>query len=139
MKIPTGFDATRLVIFAALVIGGWFAVRQALEWRDQANAAKAVIAQHDQTAKATTGIGHDIAKATAGRDQATARLVDETRRLNAEVERLRHVDKAVDDFLVMPVPPSLRQLARQRREQRDRPGPAAAGSSPAHPGTPAAR
>lgn len=131
-------NAARLAIYAllaVLVLGAWFTITG---WREDAKISTAALEQSTATAAATTGIATDLGQATADRDQVQVHITNDTRALTAAVEALRNEKPNVDAWLDAPVPDELRDLARQRREARDRLRAAADGSHGADPGAGAA-
>lgn len=127
---PQGFFAkhgARLAIYVllALVIGGVFL--QVRQWREDAKTGAERIEQRDSTAAAAGGIAEDISHTTTEQQRVEIIVAADTRKLTAELEILRRENAPVDDWLRRPVPVELRELARQRREARDRLGAVAPG------------
>lgn len=126
-------NGARLLVYALLALVlllGWLQVQR---WRADAKEGAARIEARDQTAKAATGITADLGEATDGRQQVEVRVVTDTARMALEIERIRNEKPTVDRWLSDPVPVELRELARQRREARERSGDPEAGGRAADP------
>lgn len=122
-------------IFIAAVVGVllFVGIRQVLAWRDEAIASRAIIDSKDKTAEVTSGITADLGLATTGQQQVQVHITTDTQKLAQDLEALRHANPDVDSWLALPVPMQLRELAHQRRLDRDRLAPAPAGSAAARP------
>lgn len=125
--------AAKLFIAAVLGVFLFLLVQQVLSWRDEAIDSRAIIAAKTATATATTGITTDLGKATDGQQAVQVRITTDTQKLAVDLEKLRHANPTVDSWLAEPVPVQLRELAKQRRQDRDRLATAAPGSTAAHP------
>lgn len=106
-----------------------FVVLQVRQWRADAQAAPARIEARDATAGATTGIAADLGEASEEQHQVEVRIITDTRQLQTRLETIRRESPTVDAALAAPIPVELRELARARREARDRLGAAADGSA----------
>lgn len=130
-------NAARLAIYtllAVLLAVAFFTIKG---WRDDAKTRGEAIEKRDATATATTGIAQDLGEATAQSRAVEVHISNDTRALTAALEALRNEKPNVDAWLDAPVPDELRQLAREKRESRDRLGLAADGSNRADAGAPA--
>lgn len=126
-----------IAVLIAIILG--LGIKQAVDWRDQAKTAQSAIEQRDKTAGAATGITADLTKSTEGQQRVERTVQVDTAALAAAIEKTRHANPSVDNWLNQPVPDQLRELAKQRREARQRPAAAQPGSPAADKGTPAAR
>jgi len=115
-----------------------FIVLQVRQWRADAKEAPARIEARDATAGATTDIAADLGAATDEQHQVEVRIITDTRQLQTRLETIRRESPTVDAALATPIPVELRELARARREARDRLGAAADGGAGADQGTAAA-
>ena len=126
-------NAARLAIYlllAIVLVAVWLQVRQ---WRDDAQTGAERIEARDATATATTGIATDLATTTTDQQRVEVRVTADTRQLAIDLETLRRANPDVDFWMRGDVPGELRELARERREARDRLRPAAAGRAAADP------
>lgn len=132
-------NAARLAIYALVAIVlvlAWLQVRQ---WRDDARTGAQRIEARDATAGAASGMADDLTTTTTDRQRVEVRIVADTRQLAIDLETLRHANPAVDDWLRRPIPGELRELARERREARDRLRADPPGGGTADQGAPADR
>ena len=131
-------NAARLAIYALLAVLLVIFVLQVKAWRDDAKANATAIDQRDATATATSDIAADIGTTTTDRQRVEVKITADTRQLVIDLEKLRRENPDLEHWLSADIPVQLRDLARQRREARDRLGTAAPGSAAADPGAPAA-
>lgn len=126
-------NAARLAIYGLLAVVLVLAVLQVLQWREDAKTGAERIEARDATAGAATGITQDLGDTAAEQQQVEVRIVTDTARMTAQLETIRREKPDVDRWLADPVPVELRELARQRRQARERSGDPAAGSGAADP------
>lgn len=131
-------NAARIAIWILVAILATFAVLQILAWRRDAHANAAAVDERDKTATAAGGIAADLATTTTDRQRVEVRITADTRQMAIDLEQLRRENPDLDHWLRADIPVQLRDLARQRREARDRLGAAAPGSAAADQGAPAA-
>lgn len=130
-------NAARLAIYLLLAIVLVAAVLQVRQWREDAKTGAERIEASDATAGAASGIATDLTTTTTGQQQVQVRITADTRQLAIDLEALRRENPSVDYWMRGDIPGELRELARKRREARDRLGAAAPGSGAADPGAPA--
>lgn len=130
-------NAARLAIYLLLAIVLVAAVLQVRQWREDAKTGAERIEARDATAGAASGIATDLTTTTTGQQQVQVRITADTRQLAIDLETLRRENPSVDYWMRGDIPGELRELARKRREARDRLRAAAPGSGAADPGTPA--
>lgn len=131
-------NAARIAIYvlvAVLLIAAWLQIRT---WREDAQEGAARIEARDNTAAAAGGIATDLSSTTADRQRVEVRITADTAQLARDLETMRRENPDLDHWLRADIPVQLRELARQRREARDRLAPAAPGSGGTDPGAPAA-
>lgn len=131
-------NAARLIIYtllALLLIAAWLQVRQ---WRDDAKTGAERIEARDATAAAASGIAGDLTTTTTDQQRVEVRITADTARLAIQLEELRNANPDVDFWMRGDIPGELRELARERREARDRLGAGAPGGPATDPGAPAA-
>lgn len=131
-------NAARLAVYgllAIVLVAGFLQVRQ---WRTDAKTGAERIEARDATAGAASGITADLSATTTDQQRVELTITADTRQLAIDLETLRRANPDLDHWLAGPVPDELRQLARERREARDRLRAAAPGSGTADPGAPAA-
>ena len=131
-------NAARIAIYLLLAIVLVVAVLQVRQWREDAKAGAERIEARDATAGATSGIAADLTTTTTDQQRVEVRITADTRQLAIDLETLRRENPSVDYWMRGDIPGELRELARARREARDRLGAAAPGSGAADPGTAAA-
>jgi type II secretory pathway pseudopilin PulG len=127
-----GLILLAVVIIALVAIGYRWKSAQ-----DKHAADAATISQQGQTAQATDAITKDLGTTQAEAQRVEVTVRTDTAALARNLERLRHENPSLDSRLAEPWPAELRELARQRRLARDRPGVAAPGGRPADPRAPA--
>lgn len=130
-------NAARLAIYgllAIVLVGAFLQVRQ---WREDAKTGAERIEARDATAAATTGIATDLSTTTTDQQRVEVRISADTRQLAIDLETLRRANPDLDHWMRADIPGELRQLARERREARDRLRAGAPGSGTADPGAPA--
>ena len=130
-------NAARLAIYLLLAIVLVAAFLQVRQWRDDAKTGAERIEARDATAAAASGITADLATTTTDQQRVEVRITADTRQLAIDLETLRRANPDLDHWLRGDIPGELRQLARERREARERLGVGAAGSGAADPGAPA--
>ena len=130
-------NAARLAIYLLLAIVLVAAVLQVRQWREDAKTGAERIEARDATAGAASGIATDLSTTTTGQQQVQVRITADTRQLAIDLETLRRENPSVDYWMRGDIPGELRELARKRREARDRLGAAAPGSGAADQGAPA--
>ena len=126
-------NAARLAVYAlaaVVLVLAWINIQR---WRQDAKEGAARIEARDATAGAATGITADMQTTSAEQQQVEVRIVTDTGRMFAQLETIRREKPDVDRWLDEPVPPELLQLARQRREARERSGDPGAGGRAAEP------
>lgn len=131
-------NAARIAIYLLLAIVLVAAVLQVRQWREDAKTGAERIEARDATAGATSGIAADLTTTTTDQQRVEVRISADTRQLAIDLETLRRANPDLDHWMRADIPGELRQLARERREARDRLGAAAPGSGAADPGAPAA-
>jgi len=131
-------NAARIAIWILLAILATVAVLQILTWRRDAQDNAAAIDARDATATAAGGITADLATTTTDRQRVEVRITADARQMAIDLETLRRENPDLDHWLRTDVPMQLRDLARQRREARDRLGSTPPGSAAADAGAPAA-
>lgn len=128
------------VLAALLLLGALLALTyQVYRWRDDAKTGAERIEARDRTSEAASGIAGDLGTTTTDQQRVEVRITADTRQLAIDLETLRRESPTVDDWLRAPVPDELRQLARARREARERLGAGAPGSGATDPGEAASR
>jgi len=131
-------NAARIAIYLLLAIVLVATVLQVRQWREDAKTGAARIEARDATAAATTGIAADLSTTTTDRQRVEVRITADTRQLAIDLETLRRANPDLDHWLRADIPGELRQLARERREARDRLRAGAPGSGTADQGAQAA-
>ena len=124
-------NAARLAIYVLLAILAVILFLQVRQWRDDAKTGAERIESRDATAAATTGIAADLGTTTTDQQRVEVCISADTARLAIDLEALRNANPDVDHWMRADIPGELRELARQRREARDRLRPAAPGSGAA--------
>jgi len=119
----------RLIIAAALLgflaWAGW----TINGWRVAAKENAAALSQADATAGATTVTTGALSGALADAQRVEI-VVTQGRAAAAQaVQELSNADPTVRELRALPIHPGMRDIARQRREARDRPAGAPAGGS----------
>lgn len=132
-------NAARIAIYLLLAIVLVVAVLQVRQWREDAKTGAERIEARDATAGATSGIAADLTTTTTDQQRVEVRITADTRQLAIDLEALRRENPSVDYWMRGDIPGELRELARKRREARDRLRAAAPGSGAADPGAPADR
>lgn len=128
-------NAARLAVYGLLAVVLVLTVLQVRQWRADAKEGAARIEARDATAGAASGITADLATTTTDQQRVEVRITADTRQLAIDLETLRHANPDLDHWLRGDVPGELRELARKRREARDRLRADPAGSGAADPGT----
>ena len=127
------FMAAPLVVIAGVSLNE----KRTLTFYDAKTGAERIEAR-DATAGAASGIAADLTTTTTDQQRVEVRITADTRQLAIDLETLRRENPSVDYWMRGDIPGELRELARARREARDRLGAAAPGSGAADPGTAAA-
>lgn len=109
-----------LLIWAGYTINGW---------RVAAGVNGASVEQLNRTGEATTNIAKDVSAAV--QDNAVKEDAVTTTRIEHvhKYEALKNENKDVRDYVTRPVPEQLRELAKARRESRERLGSSKSGDS----------
>lgn len=131
-------NAARLAIYLLLAVIVVAVFLQIRAWRDDAHAGAERIEQRDRTAQAAGAIADDLASTTTDRQRVEVHINADTAQLARDLEKLRRENPDLDHWLRADIPVQLRELARQRREARDRLAPAAPGGGGNDQGAPAA-
>lgn len=131
-------NAARIAIWFLVTVLVTIAVLQILAWREDAKANATAIDERDRTAAAAGGIAEDLANTTTDRQRVEVRITADTRQMAIDLETLRRENPDLDHWLSADIPVQLRDLARKRREARDRLGSTPPGGAAADPGAPAA-
>lgn len=127
-------NAARIAIWILATIIVVILLLQIRAWRNAANEAPARIEARDATAAAAGAIATDLTTTTTDRQLVEVRIRADTAQMARDLESLRRENPDLDHWLRADIPLELRQLARQRREARDRSGAAAPGSAGADQG-----
>lgn len=127
-------NAARIAVWLLVTIVVVGLLWQVKQWRDDAKTGADRIEARDATAAATTGIAADLGDATTGQQRVEVHISADTRQLAIDLETLRNANPNVDHWMRGDIPGELRELARKRREARDRLRAAAPGSGTADQG-----
>lgn len=130
-------NAARIAIYLLLAIVLAAVVLQVRQWREDAKTGAERIEARDATAGAASGITADLSATTTDQQRVEVRISADTRQLAIDLETLRRANPDLDHWMRADIPGELRQLARERREARDRLRAATPGSGTADPGAPA--
>lgn len=130
-------NAARIAIWILVAVLVAIAVWQVRQWRADAKEGAARIEARDETAAAAGAIAEDLTSTTTDQQRVEVQISADTRQLAIDLESLRRENPTVEHWLSGPIPDELRELARKRREARDRLTGAADGGGSADPGTPA--
>lgn len=116
-----------LVLAALLIIAGYLSYHTVSKWKAGYDANKANTATATAVEKSTSAVVADFTNVTDG-SRAREAGVDQARQQYIVLrEELHNANPTVASFDDAPVPDELRQLARARREARERLGGHAAG------------
>jgi endonuclease/exonuclease/phosphatase (EEP) superfamily protein YafD len=111
------------LVLAALLGLGWY-YRSAVA---RAEPAEAALSEATATAQATTATTGALGEAQTDTQRVEV-VVTQGRAAAAQaVQELSNADPSVRELRALPIPDQLRDIARQRREARDRPAGAPAG------------
>ncbi|QZI85868.1 i-spanin [Stenotrophomonas phage Suso] len=127
-------NAARLAIYlllAIVLVATWLQIRT---WREDARTGAERIEQRDNTAAAAGAIADDLATTTTDRQRVEVRITADTAQMARDLEKLRRENPSLDHWMRADIPVQLRELARQRREARDRLATGAAGRGAADQG-----
>jgi hypothetical protein len=103
--------ALALLIWLGFTVAGW---------RQDAAEAKAALAQANAQAKATSAIAADAGQAQQERQALDITIHQSRAESERAFEELRRANPSIAAYADEPIPDGLRELARARRESRER-------------------